>query len=260
MPNGHQQLLFVDDCRASGKVTTLLQDSLAVDHDAVEVELPIVPGSVAKTQATTATSTQPGPSPGGAGRATNTAHPHQISFFMLGIEHIVTGYDHLLFLAALLLVCKTFKEAAGVITFFTIAHSITLTLATLDIVRMPARIVEPAIAASIVYVGLENIFGRHRFVWRAGITFAFGLVHGLGFASALREVGLGSTSVGIVMPLIKFSIGLETGQLTIAAVLLRILLTLRAEREWYVRRWVPAGSILISLIGGYWLVTRVLQG
>jgi hydrogenase/urease accessory protein HupE len=179
---------------------------------------------------------------------------------MLGIEHIVTGYDHLLFLAALLLVCKTFKEAAGVITFFTIAHSITLTLATLDIVRMPARIVEPAIAASIVYVGLENIFGRHRFVWRAGITFAFGLVHGLGFASALREVGLGSTSVGIVMPLIKFSIGLETGQLTIAAVLLRILLTLRAEREWYVRRWVPAGSILISLIGGYWLVTRVLQG
>lgn len=263
MPSGHQQLLFVDDCRVNGKVTTLLQDSLAVDHDAVEVELP------ALSAPSTAPSTQPvvaqNPTlPGGASSGQSTAprgssHPHQISFFMLGIEHIVTGYDHLLFLAALLLVCKTFKEAAGVVTFFTIAHSITLTLAALDIVRMPARIVEPAIAASIVYVGLENIFGNHRFIWRAGITFAFGLVHGLGFASALREVGLGSTSVGVAMPLLKFSVGLETGQLCIAAVLLRILLTLRAEREWYVRRWVPAGSILISLIGGYWLVTRVLQ-
>jgi hypothetical protein len=108
-------------------------------------------------------------------------------------------------------VCKNFREAAGVITFFTIAHSITLTLAALDLVRLPARIVEPAIAASIVYVGLENLFGKHQFAWRAAITFAFGLVHGLGFASALREVGLGSTSVGVAMPLLKFSIGLETG-------------------------------------------------
>src|SRR5207237_6935263 len=106
-------------------------------------------------------------------------------------------------------------EAAAVITFFTVAHSITLTLAALDIVRLPGRIVEPAIAASIVYVGLENIFGHHKFIWRAAVTFGFGLVHGLWFASALREVGVGASSVGIAMPLLKFSIGLETGQLCI---------------------------------------------
>src|SRR5205823_7358745 len=115
------------------------------------------------------------------------------------------------------------REAAAVITFFTVAHSITLSLAALDIVRLPGGIVEPAIAASIVYVGLENIFGRHRFVWRAMVTFGFGLVHGLGFASALREVGLGSSSVGLAMPLLKFSAGLETGQLCIAAVILRVM-------------------------------------
>src|SRR5207247_1234678 len=107
-------------------------------------------------------------------------------------------------LAALLLVCKNFREAAGVITFFTIAHSITLSLAALDIVRLPGRIVEPAIAASIMYVGFENIFGKHAFIWRALVTFSFGLVHGLGFASALREIGLGSSGIGIIMPLFKF--------------------------------------------------------
>jgi hydrogenase/urease accessory protein HupE len=187
------------------------------------------------------------------------APPRRINFFALGVEHIITGYDHLLFLAALLLVCRSLREAAAVITFFTVAHSITLTLAALDIVRLPARIVEPAIAASIVYVGLENIFGRHRFAGRAAITFAFGLVHGLGFASALREVGLGSRSVGIAMPLLKFSIGLESGQLCIAALLLRVLLALR-RRPGFELRAIPILSIIISLLGGYWLVTRVMSG
>jgi hydrogenase/urease accessory protein HupE len=188
----------------------------------------------------------------------STSTPRRISFFLLGVEHIVTGYDHLLFLAALLLVCRTFKEATAVITFFTIAHSITLTLAALDIVRLPGRIVEPAIAASIVYVGLENIFGKHRFGWRAGITFAFGLVHGLGFAAALREIGLGRSDVGLAMPLLKFSAGLESGQLVIAAMLLSVLLQLK-QRSWFDARWVPAGSMVVSLIGLYWLVTRLLS-
>lgn len=233
-PRGHEQLLFIDH---DGQ--TLLEDTLTSDHDSAEVDLPIAIASTLPAS----------PAP----------PPKRISFFLLGIEHIVTGYDHLLFLAALLLVCKNFREAAGVITFFTIAHSITLTLAALDIVRLPGRIVEPAIAASIIYVGLENIFGRHQFIWRAMVTFGFGLVHGLGFASALREVGLGSTNVGVAMPLLKFSVGLETGQLCIAAVLLSLLLTLR-HKPAYERRWAPAGSVLVSLIGGYWLVTRLLAG
>jgi hydrogenase/urease accessory protein HupE len=232
LPNGHQQLLFVEQGGQS-----IFEDTLTTDHDSVVVELPRETVSTAQAR----------------------VPAKRVSFFLLGVQHIVTGYDHLLFLAALLLVCRNFREAASVITFFTVAHTITLSLAALDIVRMPARIVEPAIAASIVYVGLENLFGRHRFAWRALVTFCFGLVHGLGFAAALREVGLGSTSLGVAMPLLKFSIGLETGQLCIAAVLLRVLLSLR-EYPWYERRWVPACSVLVAGLGGYWLVSRVISG
>jgi hydrogenase/urease accessory protein HupE len=245
LPRGHQQILVVESADGEG----LLEDTLSSDHALAEVELPVAKS--ATSAPTTIASTAP--------TTRHTDRP-RISFFALGIEHIVTGYDHLLFLAALLLVCKNFREAAGVITFFTVAHTITLSLAALNIVRMPARIVEPAIAASIVYVGLENLFGKHRFAWRAGITFAFGLVHGLGFASALREVGLGSTSLRIAMPLLKFSIGLETGQLCIAAVILQVMLLLRRNRPEFVRWWVPAGSVLVAGIGCFWLVTRVLSG
>jgi hydrogenase/urease accessory protein HupE len=238
LPRGHQQILTVD----SESDENIYQDTLDAERATVDVELP-------STSATTRPTTL----------ATTAPPPRRVSFFMLGVEHIVTGYDHLLFLAALLLVCKTFREAAGVVTFFTVAHSITLSQAALDVVRLPARIVEPAIAASILYVGLENIWGKHRFAWRAAITFAFGLVHGLGFASALREVGLGSTSVGIAMPLLKFSIGLETGQLTIAAVLLTILLKLR-QRPLYTRRFVPIGSSAVAAVGLFWLITRMAAG
>ena len=237
LPRGHQQLLFVIDSANQ----SVCEATLTAEEDSATCDLP------SPTSTTTAPSTQP------------AAPSRRISFFLLGVEHIVTGYDHLLFLAAILLVCRTFREAAAVITFFTIAHSTTLTLAALDVVRFPGRIVEPAIAASIVYVGLENLVGKHRFGWRAAITFGFGLVHGLGFASALREIGLGSAGVGLAMPLLKFSVGLETGQLCIAAVLLQILLTLK-KRPSFDARWVPAISILIALIGLYWLVTRLTEG
>jgi len=239
LPRGHQQLLFVSD--AAGQA--LLEAILSVEEDAVVCDLP-------RDLGTTRPSSRPladGPP---------RPPPQRISFFLLGIEHIVTGYDHLLFLAALLLVAKSFREAAAVVTFFTVAHSITLSLAALDVVRLPSSIVEPAIAASIVYVGVENLIGKHLFVWRAAVTFAFGLVHGLGFASVLREVGLGSTDVGVAMPLLKFSVGLETGQLAIAAVLLLALLKLK-KQPWFDERWVQAGSIAVALIGLYWLITRV---
>ena len=235
LPRGHQQLLFVVDAGDR----TLCEATLSSEEDSAECDLPSAAGA-----------TQPG---------TRPPPPRRISFFLLGVEHIVTGYDHLLFLAAILLVCRTFREAAAVVTFFTVAHSITLSLAALDVVRLPGRIVEPAIAASIVYVGLENLFGKHRLAWRAAVTFGFGLVHGLGFASVLREIGLGTGGVGIAMPLLTFSIGLETGQLCIAAVLLRVLLTLK-KRPWFDARWVPIGSVLVALIGLYWLVTRLMEG
>jgi hydrogenase/urease accessory protein HupE len=254
LPSGHQQLAFAEDMRGLDERVlsghAMKEDVLTRDHDSMIVE-------VVKENATSATSTQAATRP----VLTNDRPAPRISFFALGIEHIVTGYDHLLFLAALLLVCRTFREAAAVITFFTVAHTITLSLAALDIVRLPGRLVEPAIAVTIIYVGLENIFGKHRFAWRALVTFGFGLVHGLGFASALREVGLGSTSIGVAWPLVKFSAGLETGQLVIAAILLKFLLWMRrAPKFEFEKRWVPAGSVAVAIIGTYWLVTRVMAG
>ena len=183
-----------------------------------------------------------------------------MSFFALGVEHILTGYDHLLFLAALLLVCATFREAAVVITCFTVAHSVTLALAALDVVRLPSRAVEAVIAASIVYVAMENVlrFGkdRQRLAWRAGVTFAFGLVHGMGFASVLRELGLASTPGGVVVPLLKFNLGVEAGQLAVAAIVFPLILVARG-RPWTEQRMVPACSVLIALAGAWWLVERV---
>jgi hydrogenase/urease accessory protein HupE len=189
--------------------------------------------------------------------------PPALSFFHLGVEHILTGYDHLLFLAALLLVCRTFGEAAKIITCFTMAHSITLALAALDVVRLSGRIVEPMIAASIVYVAAENVWqslgqgGRHRVGRRMAITFGFGLVHGLGFASALREAGLGTRSHGLAWPLLQFNLGVEAGQLAVAAVVFPLILALRNHRPTFERRWVPACSGVVAVVGAWWLVTRI---
>ncbi len=249
LPRDHQQLLFVQGPRGE----TLAEETLSVEQDVASIDLPPTAAVSSPSSAPAATRSVPPP-----GRRATESSPRRISFFRLGLEHIATGYDHLLFLAALLLVCRSFREAAGVITFFTVAHSITLSLAALDVVRLSGQIVEPAIAASIVYVGIENLFGSHRFLWRAAITFAFGLIHGLGFASALREVGLGSDSIGLARPLLMFTLGLEAGQLCIAAVLLRILLTLK-KRRWLDPRWIAAASASVALIGLYWLVTRVIQ-
>jgi hydrogenase/urease accessory protein HupE len=260
LPRGHQQLLTVEDARGGGDPSSLYEATLSVEQDAVVFDVP-APAIAPTTQPTLAATPAPRDSDATAAPAPRVSKSSRISFFQLGIEHIVTGYDHLLFLAALLLVCRNFREAASVITFFTVAHSITLTLAALDVVRLPARVVEPAIAASIIYVGVENLTGSHRLLWRAAITFGFGLVHGLGFASALREVGLGSTSIGIAWPLVKFSVGLETGQLVIAAMVLQVMLALRRYRpQAFERKWVPSGSVAVACVGGYWLVLRVLGG
>jgi hydrogenase/urease accessory protein HupE len=174
-------------------------------------------------------------------------------FLLLGIEHILTGYDHLLFLLALLIAGGTLREAVKIITSFTIAHSITLALATLDLVRVPAMIVEPLIALTIVYVGLENIFrpeARRRWM----LTFIFGLVHGFGFASVLRDLGVG-TGRGAVGALVAFNLGVEAGQLAIAALAWPLIWHLRSS-EAFVRRFVPACSLLVALLGSYWLLER----
>ncbi len=176
-------------------------------------------------------------------------------FLILGVEHILTGYDHLLFLVALLLVGSTLGEAAKTITAFTLAHSITLALATLDLVSVPASVIEPLIALSIIYVGLENVF-RKEIRGRWLVTFAFGLVHGFGFATVLRELGIGAGGAAIV-PLLSFNLGVECGQVLIAAMVLPIIWKLRTN-PLFVTRYATASSSLVILAGGYWFVERTM--
>jgi hydrogenase/urease accessory protein HupE len=176
-------------------------------------------------------------------------------FFALGIEHTLTGYDHLLFLFGLLVVGISFAPAAKIITSFTVAHSITLALATFEIVRLSPAVVEPLIAASIAYVGLENMV-RSNLERRWLLTFAFGLVHGLGFASVLREMGVGVNGAAALKPLLAFNLGVETGQIGIAAIALPVILTLgkRPRLALYLR---PATSLAVVAMGTWWLFERV---
>ncbi len=177
-------------------------------------------------------------------------------FLLLGVEHILTGYDHLLFLFGLLLVGGSFRAAARIITSFTVAHSITLALAAFNIVSLPSSIVEPMIAASIVYVGVENIW-HHNLDSRWLLTFGFGLIHGLGFASALRDLGIGAHSTAAVIPLLSFNLGVELGQISIAAIVLPMIWSLQ-RRPVFVTRWVPACSVVVALLGSYWFIQRTL--
>ncbi|MBA3651855.1 MAG: HupE/UreJ family protein [Chthoniobacterales bacterium] len=180
-----------------------------------------------------------------------------LDFFLLGVRHILTGYDHLLFLFGLLIVCRNLRQAALLITCFTIAHSVTLALSTFGLVHFPSRWIESAIAASILYVGLENVMrgdGHLRGRWL--LTFAFGLVHGMGFAGVLREMGVADGGWFTVAPLAGFNLGVEAGQLSVAAILLPLLLSLRKNPR-YLRVAIPAASIVVAAAGGCWLVQRV---
>lgn len=175
-------------------------------------------------------------------------------FLWMGVEHILTGWDHLTFLFGLLVVGARLRDAVKIITSFTIAHSLTLALATFNLIRLPSAFVEAAIAASIVYVGVENIV-RHTYRGRWVLTFAFGLIHGCGFASALREMGVGSNGESVVKPLVCFNLGVEAGQLTIAAIILPWILKLKPKFE---RWWIPVTSTIVALIGAWFLLQRTV--
>lgn len=192
---------------------------------------------------------------------TSAPESHEPSFggfFRLGLGHIWTGYDHLLFLFALLIVCRTFRSVLAIVSSFTIAHSLTLALATLNVVNLPPRLVEPAIAASIVFVALENLWRRGEpSRGRLALTFAFGLIHGFGFATVLRDLGVGAAGRNIAMPLFSFNLGVEAGQMAVAAIVLPLLWQLR-KHEPFARRSVPVASTLIAVAGLYWLLERVV--
>jgi hydrogenase/urease accessory protein HupE len=177
------------------------------------------------------------------------------AFFRMGLEHILTGYDHLLFLFGLVLVRARVRSVLAAITAFTLAHSVTLALAALNVWVPSPRIVEPLIALSIAWVGVENVFVREGSKrWR--ITFPFGLVHGFGFAGALREVALSRSAVP--MALVSFNLGVEAGQIAVLAVLLPILARAR-KAGWLTEQGYLVASGAIAIVGAIWFVKRVVS-
>jgi len=183
-----------------------------------------------------------------------------LDYIIIGFEHIVPkGLDHILFVIGIFLLSSHWKPLLTQVTAFTIAHSITLGLSIYGIVQLPSNIVEPLIAASIVYVGIENLFTQKLQKWRAAVVFAFGLLHGLGFASVLFEIGLPRDA--FLEGLLAFNIGVELGQLAVIAVAFVVIGFWGRNREWY-RPWVIVpGSLAVSVVGGWWFLERtVLAG
>ena len=177
-------------------------------------------------------------------------------FVPAGIYHIFTGPDHVLFIIGLLLLGGSVLRLLSIVTAFTIAHSITLSLAALNVVNPPARLIEPAIALSIIYVGIDNLMvgSKSRDV-RAWIAFFFGFVHGFGFAGVLREFGLPSQALG--WSLFAFNFGVEIGQACIVIVVASLLAALRNRYQAMSRAILVAGSVCVVLAGSYWFVQRV---
>lgn len=242
LPAGHRQFVVISDTSGSTIVKKLLSAS------DFALELPRrAPGS--------------GTLRGGGGDMNpNTSSSNGamtfLGFLRLGIEHIWTGYDHLLFLLALLIVCRSYRSTLAIVTCFTLAHSLTLALATFNLVSIPSRWVEAAIAGSIVFVGVENLIrGGREPKGRWAITFGFGLIHGFGFASVLRDLGVGATSNGVAVPLFAFNLGVEVGQIVVAAIALPILWKLRTHGK-FSSIGIPVVSGVVTIAGLLWLAQR----
>jgi hydrogenase/urease accessory protein HupE len=176
-------------------------------------------------------------------------------FLPSGVHHILIGPDHILFLIGLLLLGGTLGRLLLIVTGFTIAHSITLTLAALGLVTPPASVIEPAIALSIVYVGVDNLMVRSGRDVRPWIALAFGLIHGFGFANVLREMDLPARALG--WSLFSFNVGVEIGQLLVVVAAAGTLAAIRRWNPAAARRVAIAGSVVVIFAGGVWFVQRV---
>jgi hydrogenase/urease accessory protein HupE len=172
-------------------------------------------------------------------------------FLWLGMEHIFIGYDHILFLMGLIVLGGSFRNLIKIVSSFTVAHSITLILAALQIVLLPSRLVESVIALSIVYIAIENFLVKDT-DQRWLITFIFGLMHGFGFAGVLTELGLPAR--GLVVSLLSFNVGVEIGQVVIVAIVFPIILWVTKTR--WQRQVVYGLSSLILIFGLMWFLER----
>ncbi len=267
----HENILdiYLDDANISGRIILSEEGIYNVNIPAGE----LVRSYRSKNNASPA-SPADGPDPSnitGLGlEQENTA----ASFFLLGVEHIFTGYDHILFIIGILLITTFFLQLTKIVTSFTIAHSITLIIATLGFAALSPRLTEPLIALTIAYIAAENIYvlrgekkrakrkakersffrkyiARPDKRWR--ITFLLGLIHGFGFSSVLRDIGLPEKD--LIPALLSFNLGVEAGQLAIVAVLFPLLIYSRRFR-WH-NRAVLSLSIIIGIVGAFWFLQRV---
>jgi hypothetical protein len=177
-------------------------------------------------------------------------------YLALGYRHILPeGLDHILFVLGVFLLRAELRPLLVQVTTFTIAHSLTLALSLYGVVSLPARLVEPLIALSIVYVAVENLRTRTLTPWRIALVFLFGLLHGLGFAGVLTELRLPRADFAVA--LLGFNLGVEAGQLTVIAGAVALVGWWR-HRAWYHQRVVVPASLAIAIVGAYWTVTRLL--
>lgn len=192
--------------------------------------------------------------------ALQDAPPQGVAAFylQLGLQHILPyGLDHILFITALCLLNTKFKTILWQATAFTIAHTITLAMSMKNIVALPTTVVEPIIALSILFVGLENLFISELKPWRILLVFTFGLVHGMGFASALKEIGLPPGQ--FVLSVLSFNAGVELGQIVIIALIFSCVILPFQQRPWFRKMAVYPLSIFIILTSAYWTITRLFQ-
>lgn len=180
-----------------------------------------------------------------------------LEYAVLGFTHIVPfGLDHILFVLGLFLLSTRLAPLLIQVTAFTVAHTVTLALSVYDVVSLPPSIVEPLISASIVYVAVENILTPQLKPWRALVVFGFGLLHGLGFAGVLHEVGLPHGQ--FVPALVSFNVGVELGQLAVITVAYLALGIWGRNKSWYRPRVVIPASATVAAVGLFWTVQRVL--
>jgi hydrogenase/urease accessory protein HupE len=174
----------------------------------------------------------------------------------LGFTHILPlGLDHVLFVLGIFFLCRSWRPMVLQVSAFTAAHTLTLALTAYGVVSLPASIVEPLIALSIAYVGIENIFRSELKNSRLLLVFGFGLLHGMGFAGALQELGIPTNY--FFASLLSFNVGVELGQLAVLGLAFLLVGAWTYKKEWYRRRVVIPASVLIALLGLYWAVERV---
>ena len=177
-------------------------------------------------------------------------------YMLIGFEHIIPlGFDHILFITCVFFLSPNLKNIILQASMFTIAHSITLGLAMYGLIKPPANIIEPLIAISIVFLAIENIFSNKVKPWRLVMVFLFGMVHGMGFAGALSQLGL--PRYAFATALISFNVGVEIGQLTIILLLYFLVSRPFSKFPWYRKRIVIPVGVVIALVATYWTIERI---